>query len=155
MARFAKLLNDGNFSSGVTYYDDRFPGDEDDYVRVVILVMVAGILAPFIVDTGAPWCVLDPHLAQPQIKNGHADHIKNILYWVRRTPYKGALFRLDLSFQDRATGNLTTVDATVFVPTLTLDDEWREPNFIGLKGCLERIRFAVDPAESAFYFGRV
>jgi hypothetical protein len=152
VARFSKLLNDGDFAAGVTFYENLFPGDSEDKVRLVIYAMVAENLTPFIVDTGAPWCVLDPKLARLLIANRQTDHIEDITYIVRRTSYRGALFRLDLGFMDEPTGDLTVVEATVFVPSLQLEDEWREPNFIGLKGCLERMRFAVDPAESAFYF---
>lgn len=49
-------------------------------------------------------------------------------------------------------GESLTVDATVFVPKLE-DQEWRHPNFIGLSGFLERIRFAIDPDNNYFYFG--
>jgi hypothetical protein len=30
---------------------------------------------------------------------------------------------------------------------------WDLPNFLGLSGFLERIRFAVDPGSNLFYFG--
>lgn len=52
-------------------------------------------------------------------------------------------------------GEPQEVTATVFVPTLHPDDEWRHPNFIGLDGFLNRIRFAVDPATNLFYFGEL
>ena len=45
------------------------------------------------------------------------------------------------------------VDATVFVPRLEPGDIWNYPNFIGWDGFLNRIKFAIDPTESAFYFG--
>jgi len=47
------------------------------------------------------------------------------------------------------------VSATVFVPTLPAGEQWRYPNFLGLTGFLERIRFAIDPEESVFYFSSV
>ena len=155
MARFSKLFSDGDFASGVTFYEDSFPGDSEDNVRIVVYAVVAGILTPFIVDTGAPWCVLDPRLAQLLIEDGQTDHIDDIKYRVRTALYSGALIRLALALQDESTGDHTTIEATFFVPSLQPEDEWREPNFIGLKGCLERVRCAIDPEENAFYFGRV
>lgn len=154
MARFAKLLAENDFASGVTSYEDHVPGDEGDRQRLVIYVKVGEMLTPCIVDTGAAWCVIDPSLAQPLIEAKRADYIRAIAYEIRGTRYEGALMRLDLAFQDESSGNLMVIDATVFVPELRHGEDWREPNFIGLKGCLERIRFAIDPAESAFYFGR-
>jgi len=32
---------------------------------------------------------------------------------------------------------------------------WNLPSFMGLSGCLERIRFAVDSATDTFYFGAI
>lgn len=155
MARFAKLLSDGDFASGVTSYEDRFPGDEADRLRLVIYVQIGQTLTPCIVDTGAPWCVINPSLAQPLLDAKQVDYVEAITYEIRGTRYEGSLVRLDLAFQDELSGDLMLIEATVFVPELHQDQEWREPNFIGLKGCLERIRFAIDPAESAFYFGHV
>lgn len=156
MPRFAQLLSDGDFASGVTPYDDHFPGDEGERQRLVIYVQVGEMLTPTpcIVDTGAAWCVINPSLVQPLINTGRADIVEGIGYQIRGTRYEGLLVRLDLAFQDELSNNRMVIDATVFVPELRHDQEWREPNFIGLKGCLERIRFAVDPAESRFYFGR-
>jgi hypothetical protein len=37
------------------------------------------------------------------------------------------------------------VEATVLVPTLRAGEQWLLPNFLGLTGFLERVRFAVDP----------
>ena len=34
------------------------------------------------------------------------------------------------------------------------EERWGElPSFLGLMGCLERMRFAVDPLDNTFYFG--
>src|SRR5690349_16469911 len=105
MARFSKLLSDGDFATGVTFYENIFPGDSEDKVRLVIYVLVGENLTPFIVDTGAPWCVLDPKIARSLIVNKQAGHIENIAYWVRHTRYQGSLYRLNLAFVDEPTGN--------------------------------------------------
>lgn len=47
------------------------------------------------------------------------------------------------------------VNATVFVPNLRPNEVWPYPSFLGLSGFLERLRFALDPSENAFYFGAV
>jgi hypothetical protein len=47
------------------------------------------------------------------------------------------------------------IEATVFIPNLSVDEEWLYPNFIGLDGFLNRIRFAVDPASNLFFFGKL
>ena len=50
-------------------------------------------------------------------------------------------------------GESLDIEATVFVPILPPGETWLHPNFIGLDGFLNRIRFAIDPEENAFYFG--
>ena len=71
---------------------------------------------------------------------------------IRGSIYQGLLYRPPMNF-DVYLGELQEVDATVFVPILHPEDDWRHPNFTGLDGFLNRIRFAVDPAENLFYFG--
>lgn len=44
-------------------------------------------------------------------------------------------------------GDDAEIDATWFI-----SEDWLGPLVIGWKGCLERIRFALDPAEDSFYF---
>jgi hypothetical protein len=55
---------------------------------------------------------------------------------------------------EATSGEDLTVEATFFVPFLELDEVWNYPNFLGLGGFLDRIRYAVDASENAFYFGR-
>jgi hypothetical protein len=46
------------------------------------------------------------------------------------------------------------VDATAFIPDV--EEYWGDfPCFIGQIGFLERIRYAVDPANDTFYFGQL
>jgi hypothetical protein len=59
MARFNQPLFDTGFASGLVYYEDQYPG-QDPTARIVLTVTVAGLhTLPAIVDTGAPWCLLD------------------------------------------------------------------------------------------------
>ncbi len=71
---------------------------------------------------------------------------------MRGQRFPGRLIRADLTLQ-AAYGADLTVEATIFVPTLESGQMWAHPNFLGLDGFLSRIRFTVDPAENAFYFG--
>jgi len=54
---------------------------------------------------------------------------------------------------DSALFKTNFVQATFFIPALLPGESWNFPNFLGLDGFLNRIRFAVDPAENIFYFG--
>ncbi len=65
----------------------------------------------------------------------------------------GYLHRLNMAFEATQGESLSLV-ATAFVPDPEWEESWGEtPSFIGLTGCLERLRFAVDPGSDAFYFG--
>lgn len=72
---------------------------------------------------------------------------------VRGFSVEGQLFRLTVTFPADL-GNSLTIDATAFVPDIEWIEAWGDlPSFIGLSGCLERMRFAVDPTSDSFYFG--
>jgi len=44
---------------------------------------------------------------------------------------------------------------TMFIPQLQSGESWLLANFLGLSGFLERVRFAVDPANCMFYLGPI
>ena len=58
---------------------------------------------------------------------------------------------MDLTFMADE-GEDVTVEATVFIPKID-PALWFLPSFIGWTGCLERLRFAIDPLDETFYFG--
>lgn len=154
MARFAQLLISGNFATGVIHYEDLYPGQEQS-ARVVLPVIVEGrLIVHAVVDTGAPWCIIDPETARQVGAVIRADYEPDRRLMVRGTWYEGKLLRMGISLEAEQ-GNSLDIDATVFVPTLPPGDMWPHPNFIGLEGLLNRIRFAVDPDENAFYFGPI
>ena len=72
---------------------------------------------------------------------------------IRGISYIGKLVRVKIGLRAERGGDDLDVDATVFVPKLRPGVVWPHPNFIGLDGFLNRIRFAVDPSENTFYFG--
>jgi hypothetical protein len=152
MARFSHSLFASQFVTGVLRYEDYYPNEESE-ARIVLPISVAGFInAHAIVDTGAPWCVLDPAIVRLVVPASEfrypATHhllIRGIWYW-------GLLFRIGLTLNAEEGENFQ-VDATIFVPSLRPNELWPHPNFIGLDGFLNRIRYAIDPAENAFYFG--
>jgi len=153
MEQATKLIAD-NFSQGVTRYRDHYPGQQQ-FARIVLAVTLEKRLpVQAVVDTGAPWCVIDPMLAK-QVKPiagvGYAPGMKLMIRGVR---CEGRLVRMLISLEAEH-GETLDVDATVFVPQLPSGEAWPHPNFIGLAGFLNRIRFAIDPSENAFYFGPV
>jgi hypothetical protein len=49
-------------------------------------------------------------------------------------------------------GDSIDVEITAFVP---VSEEWPAnlPSFVGLTGCMDRMRIAIDPGTELFYFG--
>lgn len=101
-----------------------------------------------IVDTGSPYCILN----KEQIKTADPDYIElateRFKYEIRGDKLEGVLIRYPIRFIAE-TGDDLIIEGSVFVP----DDEVPIPNFIGLEGCLSRMKFAVDSQSNTFFFG--
>jgi hypothetical protein len=65
----------------------------------------------------------------------------------------GRLYRLSLTLLADE-GEDVTIQTTAFLPEREEAEHWGDmPCLLGLHGCLERLRFAVDPRTEHFYFG--
>lgn len=149
---FWDILGVDKFAIGVLTYTDQFGRDPN--TRIVIPVTFENtILTTAILDTGAPWCVLNPEEADVLKISQRPDCWESSKpLGLRGINYRGHLCRVPITLRaERGYG--MTVEATVFVPSLGPGEEWQHPNFIGLDGLLNRIRFAVDPEHNHFYFG--
>jgi hypothetical protein len=143
--------NSDPFATGVTDYF-YLPTSRDIDSRIIIQIEIEGVLASAIVDTGAPYVVCSPDIAKA-IGIQHDSSRESIELVIRRFKIKGQLKRLNLTFI-ASEGQSLDVSATVFVPDESAQESIGDlPSFIGLTGCLERMRFAVDPNEDRFYFG--
>lgn len=105
---------------------------------------------PVIVDTGAPWSILDPEVAKVW---SFTSEVAAASLNIRGETRRGRLLRAHVILE-ATNGEDLTVEATFFVPFIDPDEVWNYPNFLGLSGFLDRFRFAVDASENAFYFGR-
>jgi len=63
---------------------------------------------------------------------------------VRGILYTGRICGIPITLNAEI-GQSLTVEASVFIPELAAGEHWYHPNFLGLSGFLDRIRFAVDP----------
>lgn len=144
--------NEESFATGATdYFYDPIPGS-DTSARLILPVSVEGRFISAVVDTGAPFLVCSPELGEdlgfdPVFALG--PHIMRI----RGYAVKGSLHRVSLVLL-ATEGYDLPLEATAFVP----EPEEKQmghnfPSFLGLYGCLERVRFAVDPFYNKFYFG--
>lgn len=101
------------------------------------------------VDTAAPWCIFEPTLSD-FIRESFDQVSEEVRLSTRLGPFVGSLYRGPL-FVPALEGEPLDVEVTVFVSS-----DWPPgENFLGYEGLLQRIRFAVDPEENLFYFGRL
>jgi hypothetical protein len=138
------------FATGVTTYLYQ-PASGDFTNRIVLQVSIGDVLTEAIVDTGSPYVVCPPRIAREiGLDSSAALDVANLK--IRGFTLKGELHHLNVLFH-AVEGEPLMVEATVFVP----DDQHTQtygdlPGYIGFMGCLERMRFAVDPEEDRFYF---
>src|SRR5215467_12906582 len=146
-------FSDGEvFATGAQPYLSRSIRAADPSNRIIVEVEIGGLRTSAVIDTGAPYVVLDPSLAQVLGVNLRTALFSTILS-IRGHRVQGSLHRMNLTFLADE-GEEITVEATVFIPQVDTGS-WALPSFIGWTGCLERLRFAVDPLDETFYFGAV
>lgn len=75
---------------------------------------------------------------------------------IRGSNVRGRLHRVNLKFLAEE-GQSLTLEVTALIPKDTREERWVSelPCFLGLHGCLERLRFAVEPYTETFYFGPI
>lgn len=142
------------FAQGATVYTDHYPNDQ--LVRMVIDIYLAKqpTRVPAIIDTGAPWCVFSPLILSDIANDIEAIRPINRPLNIRGIAYTGWLYHIPIHIP-ALVGEALDIEATAFIPNFPPDETWFYPNFIGLQGFLDRIRFAVDPNNNMFFFGRL
>jgi len=104
------------------------------------------------VDTGGVYRLLSPD-AEDLLDLTADDAMGSEMLNVRGFSLAGNLHRVSLRILSDS-GIDTVIDATALVVRLRPGAHWGLPDVIlGWHGCLERLRFAVDPVERTFYFG--
>jgi len=135
------------FASGATKYSFEPPADP----KLGVQVEVDGIQTLAVVDTAAPYLICSLWLAS-QLDFSRMDRIRSQHIDTRFGRLRGSLYRLSIKLL-ASEGSGIEIQATAVVPDAD-EQNWRDaPTFLGFQGCLERLRFAVDPFEEKFYFG--
>jgi hypothetical protein len=102
-------------------------------------------VAEALIDTAAEWCVLASGIVRalgyPVAASGPRAHLST-----RLGSFAGTLERIPVRFP-AAEGEDLAIEATWFV-----SEDWPGPVVLGWSGCLERLRFGLDPVEEVFYF---
>lgn len=140
-------LRGAPFCTAALGYLDRDPTGrtEEPYIYIQVGAELLNIWWFAIVDTAAPWCVVEPGIAEVLGLSTREEKALSTRLGVVR----GELHRVPLLLHADE-GKPLLIDATVFA-----SHQWAGPNVLGYQGFLERLRFAVDPAARRFYFGRL
>ncbi|MEW5986557.1 MAG: hypothetical protein AB1791_07995 [Chloroflexota bacterium] len=140
------------FATGLADYTYHSPTPRELEPRLILQIAFEGFEAAAILDTGAPYVICAPAVAR-QVGFAPTGSLGQIRLLVRGASVSGRLYRSTVTFP-AILGVDLSVDATVFVPDPDWEESWGDlPSFIGLGGCLERMRFAIDPGSDTFYFG--
>lgn len=146
--------NGDKFSTGSTLYDYRPATRDERFERIMLQVQIEGIMTEAFVDTGGVYLVCTPEIAQQanlQARSLFSPDPEVIL--LRGVHIAGDLFRVTLTLlADYGEG--VNIEATAFVPRREARVDWADfPCILGMHGCLERLRFAIDTLNTCFYFG--
>jgi predicted aspartyl protease len=142
--------NGDSFSTGVISCEIAPLNWKQDNNRIFLPVEVGGVETRAVVDTGGIYCVVHPAVAD-NINFDPSESIGNKEITIRGYSYKGSLYRSFMQIKAEQ-GESLEQEVTVFVPNVNADDWGELPTFLGLTGCLELLRFAVDPSTCRFYF---
>jgi gag-polyprotein putative aspartyl protease len=122
----------------------------EESLRLQIEIEINGQRFSAAVDTAAPYFICNLAVAQ-LLGLTTADHVGEVTLSTRKGRISGRLYRTAVVLL-ASEGESVEIEVTTFVPD---DQSWNdEPLFLGLFNCLDRVRFAVDPAADTFYFGK-
>ena len=135
-------------SQSNVYYE---PTPAEPKARLVLRVAIEGLTSQAMVDTGGLYLFCMPSVARAlHLDAAQALGAQTILFRDERV--RGTLHRLTLTLLAEE-GEDMQLDVTAFVPDASYEGVPELPSILGLHGCLERVRFAFDPATDTFYFG--
>ncbi len=142
------------FASGVMEYEYRPIPPDNVNNRILLQIHVEKVPALVAVDTGAPYLILAPDLAN-RLSIDRNYYPDDTAVYIRGVKFQGSLHRIRVCLP-AAEGVEHTFDATAFIPYPDEEEKWGDlPSFLGIEYCLERIRFALDPVDNKFYFGQI
>lgn len=133
--------------SGAQYY--LYEADVAGHTLVVALSCFVEDLPDHeygLLDTGSAVCVLPSSLVAA-LGSAPVPGAARVVLASRFGRFEGWMDRFRLTLHAQV-GSPLEIDATWFVCP-----DWPGPLVLGWRGCLDRMRFAMDPSEDAFYFG--
>jgi hypothetical protein len=145
-------FDDGRFfSQGACTFLYRPATEQDTTPRIMIGVQIEDFHTEAAVDTGGVYLICDPEIAD-LLELDPSNALGTDKLRIRGFEVRGTLHRVSLTLLAQE-GQSLELEVTTFVPRLQSNELWILPPFMGLAGCLEFLRFAVDPGNNVFYFG--
>lgn len=141
------------FANGVATYMYRPVTARETAHRIVVTVEINSFPTQAYLDTGAVYLICAPQIADV-LGLVYEDRLETQKLHFRGQWYDGGLYRVSFTITADY-GEAVEVEVTAFVPRIHPEDEW-PIDFIciaGMSGCLERMRFALDPLDEKIYFG--
>jgi predicted aspartyl protease len=140
-------LGEDDFTVGRATFSDTAPWATEPTPKIYVKITPEdlGVVLLALVDTGAPWSLLDAEVAESlNLLNGHGEP-KMITTW--RGDVRGRLERINVRLHADEGDSLDFEALVLIAPDC-------RGNFLGYGGLLQHIRFAVDATNYLFYFGR-
>lgn len=150
-----RFEDDRPFAQGGCMFVDRPATAGTASSAIHIPIQIEGLSqTEAVVDTGGAYLVCNPEIAD-LLNLDPADALTVSGLEIRGHRVPGTLHRLTLTLLAEE-GQGLEQEVTAFVPDPHPSQSWMElPTFLGLTGCLEWFRFAVDPVDNMFYFGSI
>lgn len=148
-----RFYNGKPFGGGAASYLYQPISEREEAPRILLSVAIGTLTLSAFVDTGGVYFLCPPQVARRlHIYPEDGFDFQRLLF--RGVSHPGSLHRLPLTLIAHQ-GQLVTIDVTAFVPHIVPTVEWPDafPCILGMSGCLERLRFAIDPETDTFYFG--
>jgi hypothetical protein len=134
-----------DFVSGVQEYLDALPFRAEPTTRIVLSVLVEETEIATLLDTGATQCVLEWDVGEPLLSQSEdAVPVERAL---GGGVHRGFAFPVAITFPADE-GDPVSIGSIAWTA-----ETFHGPNLVGYGGLLEKMRFALEPAENRFYFG--
>jgi hypothetical protein len=148
-----RFPNGTPFATGAVPYSFRPATDLEKYPRIQIKIGLGELASTAFIDTGGFFLLCSPMIAEYLGLDARDALAREKILW-RGTTLTGTLHRVALNFGAQVGEDLLT-EVTAFVPRLAGQQVWRGelPVVLGMHGCMEFVRFAIDPSTDMFYFG--
>jgi hypothetical protein len=118
---------------------------------IIVPVRIEEMNTEAVVDTGGLYLICNPEL-RDLVNPDPANSLGTGQVKVQGVTISGTIHRLSLTLQ-AITGESLSLEVTALMPDPQSPLLWDLPAYMGMFGCLERMRFAVDPNTDIFYFG--